>query len=343
MVLIDRTELVAGVDVRLVMIRELMVVDGAASTVDRARVSAAHAGCGELEVEAQAGSYFFALGRQDAMTGHAGLDDRYIVKTNDEDALRYWLGDVEGDAVMTTYDPHALDPFALTVSPTEIVLEATFQPRDSLHQPVRPAGLSAREILADPRASGPHGVTRVDEAVTAVATLAGRGARLAARWRALLEPVGVVEAGPAWRTDDGYGLTLERGRHRIRVDFPWKLHPLRRRGLRTRVATAWPDAGVAVVWPRTWSWRSRPRLARGLELALPPPWYGEARDVAALTSLADLPSSLTAIGCDWLLVADGQLAVGWERIVEDRDRLAAATALLARWAERVAPTAGPYR
>ena len=308
--------------------------------IERVTISAGHAGCGTLELEAAAGSYFFALGRQDALTGHPAFDDRYIVKTSDEEAMRFWFGEHELDAVLASYDARSLDPYALTFEADTVRLVASWW-----HEHLRDGAELDRDFAVGvaPAARTQSKITRLDEAVAAVAFLAGRGARLAAEWRARLEPLGPTEAGAVWRTDDRYALTVERGRTTVRLDFPWQLHPLRRRGLRTRLTVPWPDPGAAVIWPRSWSWRARPRLARGVDLDLRPPWHGEARDAAALVALPGLPAALTAIGVDWLLVGDGSLAIGWDRIVADRDRLAAAIAQLARWVEHVAPATGPYR
>ena len=64
---------------------------------------------------------------------------------------------------------------------------------------------------------------------------------------------------------------------------------------------------------------------------------------AVLDGLRDVGSALAAAGVDWLLVGDGLLAIGWERIEEDAAKLAGAVGLLARWAEQAAATSGPYR
>jgi hypothetical protein len=319
----DRTVDVEGLTVRVRVERIIdpMNRDGGLRA-DRATISAPHAGCGELELEAAAGSYFFALGRQDAITGHAAFDDRYIVKTNHEEAMRYWFGADEAASVLTTYDPRALDPYAMAVDPHEVRLTASW------HQ-------------VDPAEPSP--VTGVEEAVLAVAHLARRGARLAAHWRERLAPLGLVEADAIWRADDGYALTVERGRTRVRVDFPWRLSPLRNRGLRTRLRVPWSDAGEAVIWPRAWSWRSLPRLARGRTLELPGPWRAEVHDAQALAALPELSAGLSALAVDWLIAGDGHLAIGWERIVDEPARLAAAIGQLARWSEHVAPRTGPYR
>lgn len=330
-----------GVRVRAVVerVRDPFNRDGG-MMVECATVHAAH-DWGPLAVEAAAGSYFFAFGRQDALVGHPGFDDRYIVKTSDEVALRYWFGLDEAEAVLATYDPHALHPYALTIEPGQIRLVAswhypTWPPPERI--PVRGIGAAITGEWTTPSL-----VTRLDEAIAAVAHLAGRGRRLATGWRDRLASLGLVEAQESFATDERYALTLERGRTRIRLDFPWQVPALRSHGLRTRLTIPWPDPGAAVLWPRTWSWRARPRIDRGRDLRLPAPWHGEAHDAEALLSLPQREELLTALGIEWLIVGDGRLAVGWERIVDDPERLGAVVTQLARWAEWVAPTRGPYR
>ena len=64
---------------------------------------------------------------------------------------------------------------------------------------------------------------------------------------------------------------------------------------------------------------------------------------AVLDGLQDVGGALAAVGVDWLLVGDGLLAIGWERIEDDAAKLASALGLLARWAEQAAAANGPYR
>ena len=340
--LADHLVVVDGVEVRVVVERALVIVNKTRSLEDHATITAAHVGCGDLTIEAAAGSYFFALGRQDATTGHARFDERYIVKTDDEAALRYWFGEAEADAFLATYDPHELEPYTLTVTPTEVCarMAKAYTPDDSIPAP-GPHGLG--RVLSGPWLTLPMAVTRVDEAVRAVATIAGRGARLAASWRERLAPLGLVESGEAWRTDERYALVVARGRARIRIDFPWRLAPLPGTGLRTRLAIDWPDDGVAVIWPQAWGRRQRPQLADARELALPGPWAGAGRGADALLGLPDLAGALTAAGVDWLVAGDRALAIGWDGIVDDTARLTAALALLARWADHLAAPISPYR
>lgn len=363
-VLDDRHVVHDGIEVHVRVDRGELVLKGGTYLTDRAAVCAPHAGCGDLDLHVAAGSYFFPVGRQDARTGHASFDDRYIVKANDLDALRYWFGALEAEAMLATYDPHALDPFALHVSSSHVRLTASTDRSVSAASARAPGGLdfSIGAALLDHRRADaitdgiavrwgavPCLVTGIDRAVAAAATLAGRGARLAAGWRELLAPLGVVEAGAVWRTDEAYAVVLERGRTRVRVDFPWRLAPLRRRGLRTRLRVPWPDHGAAVVTRRPraapwwWSWRSRPRLAGGRRLALSSPWQGVAREAPALAALPRLGPALDALGVDWLLAGEGTLAVGWERIVDERESLDAAATQLERWSEHVARATGPYR
>ncbi|HVV84925.1 MAG TPA: hypothetical protein VHE35_17795 [Kofleriaceae bacterium] len=325
-----------GVTVRVTITRELTRVDRNGTLIDHAEVRARER-WGPLELEAEAGSYFFALGRQDALVGHAGFDDRYIVKASDEDALRYWFGPTEADAVLMTYDANALHPYALTVDGEGIRLVGRWPHGEWNETSAFAVNLAAGALIL------PVLVTRLDEAIAAVATLAGRGRRLAGAWRERLRALGPVEGSDAWATDEAHGFTVERGRTRIRVDFPWQLSPLRRRGLRTRLAIAWPDAGAAAIWPRAWTWRAYPRIDHGQDLKLPAPWHGKGHATEVLAALPDLPAALAAAGIEWLTVGGGRLAVGWERIVDERDRLAAAAAQLERWSEQVAATRGPYR
>lgn len=332
---------VDGVPVRVRVERQRVAVTEGEQWTDGVNVVASSPGCGELTIDVVAGARWMGFGKNRVVTGVAAFDDQYVVTTSDERIAPWWFGPAEAKAMAATYDPTALMPFALRLAPgliqlvaggiTELALPISWRDRDSPRY---------QHYLA--HGAPPMAVTHIDEAIRAAGFIAGRNLRLAARWRELLAPHGLVAAGPAWRTDDQYALVVERGRSKIIVDFPWRVAALSTTGLRTRLAVRWPVDGAAAIWPRAWSRRQRPRIDGNRSLDLAAPWHGVARG-AVLDGLRDVGSALAAAGVDWLLVGDGLLAIGWERIEDDAARLAGAVGLLARWAEQAAATNGPYR
>jgi hypothetical protein len=328
-----RTVDIDGVSVSVSLDRSIVVVSRVEQMVDTALIGAPLPGLGDFALTAYAGSYFFALGRKDVTLGNVGFDDRYIVKTDHAAMARHWFTDDECAAVLATYDPHATDPFRLVIKPGLVLLEATARQAMDGELGGAPA--------ADARQ--PFMVHRIDEATHAAAAVANRGRTLASWWRDRLASRGLIESGARWRTDDDYVLTLAHGRHSVRIDFPWQLAALARRGLRTRCAIEWPDAARVAIWPSQSSRRDRPRLDDAAAWRLPSPWRAVGIDTASIAALPDLAARLTGLGVDWLLAGDLRLAIGWERIVDDADRLAQASATLARWAESMTASDAPYR
>lgn len=312
--------------VRAELSREIRsIFEGAAGIdevcVDRADVTAEQQGCGELELTATPGTYFFRLGRQDELLGHRAFDDRFIVKTNDAGAARFWIDRVAADAMLATFDPLSLAPFALSLEPGTIRCFARTNPARIDDRPERPT------------------VNRLDDAINAVGVLANRGERLADEWRGRLTPLGLIAAGSRWRADDAYSVELERGRSHVRIDFPWQLPAIRRRGLRTRARIARTGDVIAALWrddlPRT----ERPTIDAD-DRAARRGWH--ARATSADATLPDLDRTLEHARPDWVLVDHESIAIGWESIVENVDQLGAAMAALARWAE-VDTSIGPFR
>jgi|JI10StandDraft_1071094.scaffolds.fasta_scaffold15785_6 hypothetical protein len=337
----ERLVEVDGVPVRVRTERQRLAITEGEQWTDVVTILAGSPACGELTIDVVAGARWMGFGKNRIVTGVTAFDDHYVVTTSDERIAAWWFGPAEAEALAATYDPTALTPFALRLAPgvitlvaggvTTIMLPISWQDRDApQHQ----------HYLA--HGSPPLAATHIDEAIHAAGFIAGRNLRLAARWRDLLAPHGLIAAGPAWRTDDQYALVVERGRTKLVIDFPWRLAALASTGLRTRLAVRWPVAGAAAIWPRTWSRRQRPRVDGDRALHLAAPWHGVARG-AALDGLSDIGGALAAVGVDWLLVGDGLLAIGWEDVEEDPARLARALGLLARWAEQTAAASGPYR
>lgn len=337
----ERLVEVDGVPVRVRIERQRVAITEGERWADGVNVVASTPGCGELTIDVVAGARWMGFGKNRVVTGVTAFDDQYVVTTSDERVAPWWFGPAEAKAMAATYDPTGMMPFALHLAPgairlvaggiSEIALPISWRDRDAPQN---------QHYLA--HGAPPLAVTHVDEAIHAAGFIAGRNLRLAARWRDLLAPHGLVAAGPAWRTDDQYALVVERGRSKIVVDFPWRVAALATTGLRTRLAVRWPRDGVAAIWPRAWSRRQRPRVDGNRSLDLAAPWHGVARG-AALDGLPDLGAALVAVGVEWLVVDGGLLAIGWERIEDDAPRLAGALGLLARWAEHAAATNGPYR
>jgi hypothetical protein len=297
-VLDDRTVEIDGATVQVSVTRTRSFVGAQHFVRDLAEVRAAFVGWGALTARIHAGSYFLALGRLDARIGHAAFDDRYIVKTDEPVALAYCFSDDVPDAVLATYEPAALSPFAVQLAPGEVMLTARAEVQT---EPPWDGGL--RSYDEPPVSDGPCLIKRIDAAVAAAAAIASRGAKLAAAWHHRLTPLGLLEAGPVWRTDESYVAVVVSGRTRVTIDFPWHLPAVDKDRLRTRLSIRWSGAG---------------------------PQHGKAtaRSTASL---------------DWLRVDGNRLSVGWERIVEHPGQLSSAIALLARWAEQQSITDGPYR
>lgn len=332
----DDVETSDGIRVRVRVERRSSRAGGHLYLDDRAIVIARHRGCGDLSALVRVGSYYVALGRQDERVGHAAFDDRYLVKTRQLAALRYWLSEVEADAMLASYDPTSRVPWELRVTPDELRLE-----RRERQVAERDVEWSRALIKYGDLSPWARLITDTDRAVRTVAILARRGERLAAAWRDRLMPFGLTATEPVWSTDDRYGATLAHGRARIRVDFPWRMAPLRAAGLRTRLTIEWPHQGTAAVWPTSWRRRERPRIP-GSDAHAVAGWRAVAVDTDVLATLPALGAALTEAGVDWLVATPRRLALGWERIVEDSARLAAACALLRGWSEAAAPS-GPYR
>ena len=127
----DETVNVDGVAVHVVVRRcfrdQYMVLE------EVAIISVPHRGCGELTAKLFAGHYFAKLGRQDELIGHRQADDRYIVKTNEPEALQWWMDATMCDALLATYDPMAARPFEIEITPARITFSCVH--RRSLRPP----------------------------------------------------------------------------------------------------------------------------------------------------------------------------------------------------------------
>lgn len=227
-----------------------MAFDG---TRQIARVTADLPGCPPFRLSARPGTYFLALGRQDELLGHAGFDDRFIVKTDSVEAARLWLGPRELGAILATYDANAAQPFGLAIADGKLELVAV-----------------ATEL------------TRVDEAITAAALLGSRGVRLASEWAEHARQLGGLVRGDRWTCDGlaseppphaGFALEIPRNGVDVQVDFPHRLATIRHAGLRTRVWARHDDDTVAVGWRDGLPRASRPHV----DDIEDPPWIGGLR------------------------------------------------------------------
>lgn len=295
---------------------------------DTTVVLATQVGQGAWRLTARPGAYFFALGRQNLSLGHAAFDDRYILKSNDPVAARFWLDDVALDAMLATYDPNAVHPFELELSGQRIVLRAHHD-----------HGVGSFDQVDR---TAPSRVTRVDEAIAATAAIANRGRRLGAAWAERLHRLGAVDDGGRWRTDDSYGVNVARGSARVHVDFPWRVSSLRRAGLRTRLTIEWPAGPPAALWRSSARRASRPTTT-GPSLSPGSGWRGRGQGVDAIAAMPGALATLAALTTDWMIIGDRRLAIGWERIIDDEHILDRALTALAALAGGAAADAAPYR
>ncbi len=291
--------------------------------VRHATVTAALPGCARLTAWIAPGSYFIGLGRQDELLGHPAFDDRYIVKTRDAALLRFWLGDDELDAILATYAPGALEPFTLDIERGGVTL------------------VSASSFEAEPQHPA-----HLDDAIQAAAWLAGRPRRLATQWRERLAPLGDVTAGTSFSVDGDFALRID-GRAPVEVTFPDAVPVVRRRGLRTQLGASRdpaPAQPIGALWRPTLPAPDRPprskvRVARFTLAGLdgydhPTPWLAAA--------LAPVERALARAAPDAITIDATCVALRWERIVDDVERLRAGVAVVQ--ALVAAPTGdGPYR
>jgi hypothetical protein len=272
-----------------------------------------------------AGHYFFKLGRQDERLGHAAFDDRYIVKTNAPDELRYWLGSDECEAVLATYDPAAAMPFVLELTNDEVTFTG-FSNVES--RPTRPA--------------------RLDRAAEAAAFLSARPRRLAEAWRTRLAPLGDVTAGAAFSVDGDFAIRIERGPLVAEVTFPDELPAVRRRGLRTMltVRRREPSTQLGALWA---SWPARGRPPAALQDPNAGARAGSVRRRRRPDALAGGRARPGAAGArarappDAVWIEPTAAALRWERIVDDVDALGAGLDVLDALTRGAAATDGPYR
>ncbi len=326
----------AEVEVEVEVARDVSRQDGRDRVVDVARVAAAHGGIGPARFQIVTEDHALRLAQR-PRTGHAAFDDACRVEATDEDALRYWLGADEAAAILTLPEAYGA-AWSLAVEPWHVEL------RLRAGAELKALGLIERlRGVARPADSLPPLISELDAAVQCIGMLAGRSERLAASWRARLGPLGLISAPPVWRPDPTYVAMLGHGRSRATLDFPWLAAPLPAERLRTRLAIEWPRDGTAVACPASWPRGTRPRID-GLSEREVDGWVtlADRAGTELLRLDCDLPA-LTDAQVDWLIVGEHQLAIGWERIVEDVDRLQAALALLARWNDRARRGDGPFR
>lgn len=341
MILLDsRVEVVgpaeAEVEVEVEVVRDVSRQDGRDRVIDTVRIGAAHGGIGGARFQITTEDHTFRLAPS-PRTGHAAFDEACRVEGTEEDALRYWLGVDEAAAILTLPAAYGR-AWSLAVEPGHVEL--------CIRVGVEVKGLGLLDRLRRverPADSLPPLISDVDVAVRCIGMLAGRSTRLAGAWRTRLRPLGLLEAPPVWCADPTYVATLGLGRFRARLDFPWRADPLSAERLRTRLVVEWPHEGVAVACPVSWPRGTRPHVDDLSEREIDG-WYTltDRAGAEALRLSCDL-QALTDAEIDWLIIGEHQLAIGWERIVEEGHLLQQALALLARWSERSIRNDGPFR
>jgi len=326
----------AEVEVEVEVVRDISRQDGRDRVIDTARIAAMHGGIGDARFQVATENHALRL-VPGPRTGHAAFDEACRVDATDEDALRYWLGADEAAAILTLPAAYGA-AWSLAVEPWHVEL------RICAGVEVKGLGLIERLRRAPrPADALPPLIADVDAAVRCIGLLASRSHRLAGTWRTRLAPLGLIAAPPVWGTAPTYVATLGHGRSRATLDFPWLAAPLPAERLRTRLTIEWPFDGVVVACPGSWPRGTRPRADELSEREVDG-WYTLADPAGAelLRTRCDM-ASLTEAQVDWLLIGEQQLAIGWERIMEDGPRLQAALLLLARWSDHALRSDGPFR
>ncbi len=321
------------VDVDGIAVRTEIVPSRVTEYVAEVRVRAEVRGLAP-RVRARPGYHFLLAGlRRDDHLGDPALDERYIVHADDLAWVRWWLGATERQALMATFDPEAVIPFALEIADGAVVFAG--------------GGLPPRRYL--------------DAARQAAAFVAARAERAADEWRGLAPALGAVVRGAVWTataprantaTASEFALTSERGRAVVTIDFATAL-PFDRGGPRLRTCVHAPRqaahrAALALErddLPRRHRLRPgvvgdldrRLRVTPGLSGRTDDVAWAEARLTSTATPLARAAPDVVVIGADRVLIA-------WEGVVADPTRLTAAIDLVAQLAvETGGPGAGPYR
>ena len=284
----ERTLICDGVAVSVEFSRtEDSFANGAADVMTAA---ARHVGpCFGLKGSVVPGTYMFGFGRQDLLVGHAAFDDRFIVKCRSIALAQLWFTDEVCEALLGTYDPNADNPLGIFFDEYGVTVRNRTAP-----QPLTPSRALGVAVAAmfEPMpsfAEKPAVHQKTDAAVRACAVFINRSKQLALQWQKHLEPVGDVKAPMSFTTDDRGTFVIQRGHTFAHLDFPWRVEGTKD-ALRCRARFAKNSA------------------TQQLDSAHP-------RDGAALRNDRSIDPKLrniiTAADCDWSLVDDNAIEVGW--------------------------------
>jgi len=312
------------VDIDGVAVHTTVVAALTADAPARVRVRARTRGVAPM-VRDRPGYHFLLAGlRRDDHLGDARIDDRYIVHADDLPWVRWWLGELERQALLATFDPEAIAPFALAIQDGDVCFEA--------------GGLPPRRYL--------------DAARQAAAFLATRADRAAGEWHALAPVLGASVRGDVWTTAGGFAVAAERGAAPVTIDLATEL-PFDRGGPRLRTCVRAPRRAehqrlLALErdgLPRRHRVRRAGLGARAHDVRGPADLVGltdEPRWADARLAVAATP--LARARPDALVILAAEVVLTWEGPVTEPARLLAAIDAVATLAvEAAAPGAGPYR
>lgn len=282
-----RTLVYDGVAVSVELSRtEEIFRNGAADVMTAA---ATHVGpCFGLEGSVVPGSYMFGFGRQDLLVGHAAFDDRFIVKCKSVALAQLWFTDEVCEALLGTYDPTDDNPLGLFFDESSVTVRNRTEPQHLTLSRDLGVAVNAMVTFMPSFAQKPATHRKTDAAVRACAMFVNRSKQLALQWQKQLEPVGDVNAPISFTTDERGTFVIQRGHTSAHLDFPW------------RVAGTKDALRCRVRFPKNSS-------VQQLDSAHPP-------DGAAQRNNRSIDPKLRNImiaECDWSLVDDNAIEVGW--------------------------------
>ncbi len=251
---------------------------------DAMTAAAKHEGlCFGLEGSLVPGSYMFGFGRQDLLIGHAAFDDRFIVKCKSAALAQLWFTDEVCEALIGTYDPNEENPLGVFFDESGVTVRNRTAPQHLM--PSRALGVAVKAMLTPMPsfAQKPAAHRKTDAAVRACAVFINRSKQLASQWQKHLEPAGNVTAPLSFSTDERGTFVIQRGHMFAYLDFPWRV-PNTKDGLRSRVR-----------FPKNSTVLSRDGAAQRTKQSLDP----------------KLANIFAAAKCDWSLVDDIAIEVGW--------------------------------
>lgn len=297
--------------------------------------------CGDLELRATPGWYYFGLGRQDIKVGHKEFDDRYIIKSDDADAARWWLNATLCEALLGTYEPTALNPFRFALRQGRVTLRACAQEngRTLNHAPV----------------------PRSETALVAMKAVVQRNVEIADDMARRAAQIGGKARGSVWHADERFQLLFHVAGCDVTIDFPWQVAGHARGGLRTRIRMSIVASADFAIWRKSETWEMPPRSKRvkPQEATFDKLALGDVEDeaneefrtkdgpwrmfaYASSLPLPTLPAIAEKFGFDWAYVSGSTLALGWERLELEPTLWLVAMRELASLVA-VQRSAGPYR